>query len=262
MNLDQALRSLEDRVVVPDAPDVVGAVLADITAGARPAWWRRPRVLAAAAAAAVVALVVGLIPAAREEVASWFGIGGVTIETVAPTTASATSTPATTARPTTVEEAVVQSGLGEGLALGMEVVSLTVESLAGFRPLYPELGLPDREFVDFGGRAWLLYGAYRGLPELDQVPAVGMIVTQFQAESPGIVKQIAPGGSEFVDFGDGLFGLWVPGPHELVLPDADGSAVGGRSAGNTLLWEQDGLTIRIETALTKAEAVAIAETFS
>ncbi len=65
-----------------------------------------------------------------------------------------------------------------------------------------------------------------------------------------------------MEFGDGLFGLWLPGPHELVLPDADGSAVGGRSAGNTLLWEQGGLTIRIETALTKAEAVAIAETFS
>jgi hypothetical protein len=260
MNWVQALGSLGERIVYPPPPDVSLAVIERITEPPPLPWWRRPVVLRAAVATAVVVLVVGLIPAARDQVASWLGIGGVTIETVPPSTAPAIA-PAPTATATTQAAAgVVQSGLGQGLALGREIVSLTVEGQVGFRPLYPELGLPDREFVDNGGRAWLLYSSRRGLPET-AVEGVGMIVTEFQADSAGIIKQISTGDADFVEFGDGYFGVWLPGPHQLVLPDADGSAVDGRSAGNTLLWEQDGLTIRIETALSKAEAVAVAESF-
>jgi hypothetical protein len=266
MNWVQALDSLGDRIVYPPLPDVSIAVVERITATPRPRWWRHPVVLTGAVATAVVVLVVGLIPAARDQVASWFGIGGVTIETIAPTTApQITSPPATSggaATPATTEPVlgVIESGLGEGLRLGQEIVSLTLEGAAGFRPLYPGLGLPDREFVDDGGRAWLLYSARPGLPET-AVPGVGMIVTEFQADSAGIIKQISTGDADFVEFGEGIFGVWLPGPHQLVLPEAAGSAVNGRSAGNTLLWEQDGLTLRIETALSRDEAVAIAETF-
>jgi hypothetical protein len=154
----------------------------------------------------------------------------------------------------------VASGLGEGLVLGQEIVSLTVASVAGFEPLYPSLGLPDREFVDAQGRAWMLYSARPGLPET-AVDGVGMIVTEFPFDSPGITKRIAPEGVGFVDFGDGLYGIWVPGPHDLELLEADGSVVDGRSAGNTLLWEQGELTVRMETALSRQEAIAIAESF-
>jgi hypothetical protein len=154
----------------------------------------------------------------------------------------------------------VASGLGTGLRLGQEIVSLSIDQIAGFEVRYPEIGLPDRQFVDAGGRVWLLYSARPGLPET-QIPGVGMIVTQFRPDSPGITKRIFAGDAEFVETDD-IFGLWLEGPHEVLLPEADGSAVDGRSAGNTLLWEHsDELTIRIETALSKAEAVAIAETF-
>ncbi len=87
MNWTQALSSLGESIVYPPSPDVSGDVVARITAEPVP-WWRRPVVMAAAVTAAVVLLIVGLVPAAREEVASWFGIGGVTIETLPPPTAA------------------------------------------------------------------------------------------------------------------------------------------------------------------------------
>lgn len=277
MNWVEALHSLRERVVYPPSPDVSGEVLARITA-TPVRWWRRPVVQLAAVAAAIVVLVVGLVPAAREEVASWLGIGGVTIETLPPPTAAPVTAPPSSDTPASPPSTTavmplfpgtVESGLGEGLRLGREIVSPTVEGAVGFRPLYPAqeipgydfvLDRPDRVFVDDGGRAWMLYGSQRGLPEM-QLPDLGMIVTQFEADSSGIIKQIAGGTLDFVDFGNGNFGVWLPGPHELILPDADGSAVDGRSAGNTLLWEQDGRTLRIESALSREETIAIAETF-
>lgn len=266
MNIDQALRSVE--VAFPETPDVAPVVLAELMRPARAPWWRRPVVAVAAVVVAVVVAVVGLVPAARDQVASWLGIRGVTVETVAPPTTDrrpeATGpTTSTSVPPTTIEQPAplpVQSGLGAGLLLGREIVSLTVEGVAGFEPLYPALGLPDREFVDAQGRAWMLYSARPGLPEVS-VDGVGMIVAQFPFDTPGIAKQVVADGAEFVEFGDELFGLWVPGPHGLQIFDADGSMVDGRSAGNTLLWEQGDLTMRIETSLSLSDAVAIAESF-
>lgn len=262
MNIDQALRSIE--VAYPDAPDVVAAVLDRVVRPVRPPWWQRPVVAAAAVVLVVIVAVVGLVPAARDELASWLGIRGVTVETVAPPTGSqqpATSSPTTSSQPSAAGGPVA-SGLGEGLVLGAEVID--VEAAAGFDPLYPSLGRPNRQFVDEQGRAWMLFRARVGLPET-AVADVGMIVAQFPFDVPGVTKRIGgevgSGGAEFVEFGDGVFGLWVPGPHELELLEADGSVVAGRSAGNTLLWEQGELTLRMETALPLDQAIAIAETF-
>ena len=216
-------------------------------------------VAAAAVVLVVVVAVVGLVPAARDEVASWLGIRGVTVETaVATSTSTSTSTPATTLAPM----GRVEAGLGEGLVLGREVID--VEAAAGFEPLYPALGRPNRQFVDDQGRAWMLFRERVGLPAT-AVADVGMIVAQFPFDVPGVTKRVGgEAGSEdaeFVEFGDGFIGLWVPGPHQLDVLEADGSIADGRSAGNTLLWEQGELTMRIETALPLEAAIAIAETF-
>ena len=257
MNVDQALRSIE--VAFPETPDVAPFVVARLAQPTRAPWWQRPVVAAAAVVIAVVIAVVGLVPAARDQVASWLGIRGVTVETVAPPTSSqqpaASSTTTGSRQP--AADSPVASGLGEGLVLGTEV--LNVEQVAGFDPLFPSLGRPDRQFVDEQGRAWFLYAARDGLPET-AVAGVGLIVAQFPFDSPGIAKQVFAEGAEFVEFGDYL-SIWVQGPHRLELLESDGSVVDGRSAGNTLLWEQGELTIRIETALPQEQTIAIAETF-
>ena len=52
--------------------------------------------------------------------------------------------------------------------------------------------------------------------------------------------------------------FWISGPHQLFLLTPDGEQV-FTVTGNVLLWEQDGTTLRLETALPKAEALALAE---
>ena len=56
-------------------------------------------------------------------------------------------------------------------------------------------------------------------------------------------------------------GVWLAGrPHQVIYRDADGEirddAV--RLAGNVLLWEQDGLTLRLEGAASLDDALAYA----
>jgi hypothetical protein len=56
-------------------------------------------------------------------------------------------------------------------------------------------------------------------------------------------------------------GYWLTGaPHVISYVDADGVVVDEtvRLAGNVLLWEQDGVTFRIESLLSRAEALEIA----
>jgi hypothetical protein len=60
---------------------------------------------------------------------------------------------------------------------------------------------------------------------------------------------------------NGHRGVWIAGSHNLtLLPDPSrGCCEETRSAGNVLLWEQDGLIFRLESALSHKEAIAIAE---
>ena len=56
-------------------------------------------------------------------------------------------------------------------------------------------------------------------------------------------------------------GLWLEGaPHFFMYRDADGTIHSGAAylAGNTLLWEREGHLLRLEGALTKAQALRVA----
>jgi hypothetical protein len=61
---------------------------------------------------------------------------------------------------------------------------------------------------------------------------------------------------------DGREGVWLEGgPHTVTFLDEDGEPVVDhtRLAGNTLIWERGSLTLRLESELTKEEAVRIAD---
>ncbi len=124
-----------------------------------------------------------------------------------------------------------------------------------------KVSVGDAVFAD-SGRLWLLYASRPGLPDT-AAPGIGAIVTEFPfATSPGLTKELVGGasGADFIEVA-GEIGAWIEGPHELILPDLDGSAVQGRSAGNTLLWERGRLTIRLEVALPLNDALRIAVSF-
>jgi len=111
---------------------------------------------------------------------------------------------------------------------------------APFRLLLPSGRRPERVYAGDDGY-WL---RYRGL-------------LLFESESgPGteIVKKAALGTTDvaYVDVG-GDRGIWIGGRHALYLP-------GGppRAAGHALIWQHGRLTLRLEAAVGRAQAVAIA----
>jgi hypothetical protein len=61
---------------------------------------------------------------------------------------------------------------------------------------------------------------------------------------------------------EGAEGFWIEGgPHELIYLEEGGGTFTERArlAGNTLLWSADGITYRVESALSKDRVLEIAE---
>lgn len=119
----------------------------------------------------------------------------------------------------------------------------TTLAAAGFRVLLPDGRRPDAAYAAPDG-IWLRYG--------DR-----LLVGEFRTGGPWFVKKaVASSRVRYVSVG-GAPGLWIEGaPHALYLPGG-----GVRLARNTLLWQRAELTLRIEGAFTKAEAVRIALRF-
>lgn len=221
-------------VAFPETPSLAIGVTAGITHRIE----RRRRFVAVAAVAAVVVVVVLAIPGPRAAIARLLGIGGVTLEQVTeydlPVTAS-TNEPL--GRLVALEEAT-------------ELVSFTLRI-----PAVPGLEDPSvyvREDLA-GGLVSLVYR------NADEGP--GLIITQFMAPGEVAIKQIGDGSvfSE-VDIAPGLRAFWIDGTHPIVFLGQDGELVedSARLVADTLLWEEDGITFRIESSLPQSAIVQIA----
>ncbi len=108
-----------------------------------------------------------------------------------------------------------------------------------FRLLLPSERRPEQVYAGDGGY-WLRYR--------------GVLLFEFQS-GPGaqILKKAALGTDvEYVDV-DGEPGIWIGGRHALYLP-------GGppRAAGHALIWQHGPLTLRLEAAVGRERALAIA----
>ncbi len=273
--LERALRDLGQHLAYPPTPNLVLPVrqrLAQRPARRLPwsGWWpvgRRFAVALAALLALASAALLAFEPGARTAVAERLGLRGVWIERLplvpAPTpTATAAPTPLPT--PTSIP-------LGARLELG-EVLPLQ-EARARVPypvvvPSLPELGAPDEVYlspVPAGGQVALVYRARPGLPPASET-GVGLLLTQFVAR-PGTLNSGVLGKGAGPDTRieetvvNGGRGVWLEGqPHLLFLSDARGQLRQEpvRLAGNVLLWEQGELTLRLEAAISKAEALRIA----
>ena len=125
------------------------------------------------------------------------------------------------------------------LVIGERMTLAQAAETLGFKPLLPRLGRPDDVRVDEGSYLILLYkGRIR--------------LSEFRFDGAILKKQTARGGVEPLAVNGGP-GLWVPGGHLVFELGRQ-----PRLAGNTLLWEQGGLTLRLEGRLTKAKALEIA----
>lgn len=225
-DLERDLREVARAIAVPATPDLASAVRDALPAAQAPAPRRlRPALVLATVIAA--AIVAGLaVSPARTAILRFFGIGAVQIELVDRLPAVEPSVP---------------------LALGGKIDA----SEAPFRISVPDaLGDPDGIYAS-GNVVTLLYGT----PE-----DVRLLVTEigWEALTPEIAKKLVVGSTNtrFVEIpGSTGPSIWLEGaPHVVVLAGAP-----PRLAGNTLVWVQDGRTLRLEGAVELDDALRIAE---
>jgi hypothetical protein len=249
--LDAALAELGARTLLPPAPDVADRVMERLRVAELPQpRSRRPGRSLLAAAAAIAALAVALslvaLPDLRRAVADWLGVPGIGIST---------EPHATTPPPTTA-----------GLQLGPRVTLEEARAQVDFEVAFPRaLGRPDSAHLESpppGGRVSLVYRPRPGLPPAKST-GVGLLLTQFPGTvTREFVHKVATPGVRVrsVRAGD-LPAYWLSGsPHTILYLDGSGrireDAV--RFADNVLLWQDDGVVFRLESALNLERALALA----
>jgi hypothetical protein len=216
------------------------------------------RVLWLVAALLLIALVSGLVlfPEARNAIADRLGLPGVSIRWV-----DEVPTPE-------------PSQIGAPLLLGRQVTLDEAQAAVDFPVRIPTaagFNLPDEIYLldqVEGAMVSFVYPAAPGLPASDET-GVGALLTQFRGEADrGLIeKGLSDDGARPTNLDavavSGEPGFWISGaPHGFFFVCYD---VGEcrqeryRLAGNVLLWEQDGVTLRLESALSLKDALAIAE---
>jgi hypothetical protein len=128
------------------------------------------------------------------------------------------------------------------------------------------LGEPDLVYLADPPRAGvvtLLYGD-RGEYPADSATGVGLIVTQFRADiGPEVFEKMILEGVRVTAVSvNGNDAWWVAGgEHYFFYRDADGLMVDStlRLAGDTLIWEERGVTHRVDGAPSLEAAVGLAE---
>ncbi|MFS8104181.1 hypothetical protein LFM09_44420 [Lentzea alba] len=214
--LEAALRDLNERIHVPEPPDITAAVLTRINAPRRKNRWLQALIGALTA----FAIAFAVSPAVRAGVQNLLEFAGVEFRTEAPQNVA----PPLPSQEVSLDEARKQ--------MPFEI------------HLPKELGQPDKITVHEGRFVTLHYGNLR----LDQFD--GTIRS-------AIGKLIHGEGVEQV--GDKV---WIPSPHRIFYIDRNGewrNAGPHGTAGQTLVWQRDQVTMRLEGDLTKERALKISE---
>jgi hypothetical protein len=259
--LDATLAELGERLAYPRPTRLADAVTARLREPRAGRWWdalRSPRYAFAPVFATLLALalvIVLALPGARAVAGDFLHAWGIDVFRV-----PAIATPAVSPSP--------RSGLGTLTTL------VDARARAGFPvrlPSDPRLGTADevyRQGGDASGaqRISLVYGQRAGIP-ISHEPGVSVLVVEFR----GTVDENLTGGKgvgpdtriETLSVNAGR-GLWLEGaPHLFFYRDASGiiQTETLRLAGNTLIWEQDGVTFRVEAQVSREDALRIAASF-
>jgi hypothetical protein len=210
---------------------------------------RRPVWSLVAAAVVVLVLTAAAVlvasPAARHAVADLLGLGGVRVEQ--------TSGP-------------LPSPRFEGFHLGRQVTLDEARARSSFPILVPAGMTPDEVYVDEGlhpGEVSMVFRAGPGLPAAHPTGA-GMLISEFRAEpDEDYLRKLTHVGTTTVTgvTVNGRPGLWISGaPHAVYYVDPEGRSLTDtvRLAGDVLLWESNGITYRIESALPLERVLEIA----
>jgi hypothetical protein len=243
--LGEALAALAGTIAWPAEVDVTTTVVGSIRGRETHPTLFRPKLRlpsrrrTAAIAIAAVLVVAGAAIAAKLVI----DLGVVTIKVLP-------------GRPT-----ALPSVNASGPTFGHPATLAEAEREAGFRAWIPtELGPPDRVWVDRApdARIVLAWRATDALPAVDDLPW-GALLTGFRGDAIEASKSLFAQGDTLSQIRvDGHRGYWIEGPHELDIVNDDGTYSRYRVDANVLIWRSGGVVWRLETALDRQGARALA----
>jgi hypothetical protein len=240
--VERLLGEMAAEVEWPPTPDIASSVGRRIRR-------RRPGLTVLLLAAALAgALALGTA------VTIYVGLRGVTISRVQ-------SLPPTPASPSASSAGA--AAVGTRLKLGSLYPSrAAVQQAAGFRPLVPtSLGEPDQVYYRAdAGVVTLLYRPRPGLPATSD-PEVGALVMELRAsvDQGSFGKMVGAGATIEPVSVHGGRGYWISGaPHGFLIYQRTGTYDEFRLTGDVLVWTEGELAIRIESALSRDQALAAA----
>lgn len=247
--LDATLVDLGRHLAYPRPTAMAAAVRARLRERPRALpWWRRYP-LAPALVTAVLLLVVLALgsPGVRAAAQEFLHLRGIDIFPVP-------SVPTLTPRPSS--SAGLVPGEHVTLAEAQRRVQFTIRQPAA-------LGTPDEVYVDSGDRVTLLYRERPGIPQ-SAATGVAALVVEMRGtlDASFLGKAVGPDTTVANVTVNGVPGYWLEGaPHFFFYRLENGSVIQDtlRLAGNTLVWVQDGVTLRVEANVPKETAVRIAE---
>lgn len=251
---EKQLRSITAEMEYPHTPDIAGSVMPHLSPSTRPRLFSRTVAWSLTMLLMLLSSLM-LIPPARAAIIEFIQIGIVRIFP-APIESPAIATPESIS-PVTATPAAQSSTLttfldqiaGETkLANAQEIVAHPL-----LLPTYPaELGLPDHVYVqNANGFMAILVWVDAQQPEhvslsLHFIPTGSWMIEKVQ---PTLIQETEVNGQR---------AIWAAGPYPLLLRNGDIEFM-RLVDGHVLIWEQDGVTYRLETNLALEEAVKIAE---
>ena len=229
-DLHEALTRLAADASWPPTPDLAASVRTAIETSPAPAPARSRRPLLAA----LLALLVG------GGVLAAPGVGSGLLERLGLRSATVTKV-----------QRLPATALGRKLDLGARTSLAGARRAAGFALLAPAaLGAPREVYVD-AGAVTLVYRARSGAP---------ILFTQLQGSARPYVQKFVTADTRRVRIA-GVPGLLLEGEHAVFFDDRRSGRTRvqeARLAQNTLLWERDGLLLRLEADQPVGELVRIA----
>ncbi len=236
-------RELDAALEPIDLSSAVASRLEASPASIRPRGRGRRRRLVAVVAATVAVTAILAIPTARAAVTSFFDVGAVRVHEESPPGGRATARP-------------LLLGTVTSLDAARTAMPAVVPAVRGF-------GSPDEVWFDAkgGGVTSLVYRARPGLPAAKHTPGIGLLIQEYSGDGSGFLHKYLTNGSRAEQVAVGPYdGVFITGgSHFLAYDDVTGAGAtdDGRLAGNALIFQREGLTIRIEGDVPRDRMVAI-----
>jgi len=261
---EERLKEIARQFSYPSTSDVAGNVIKRISSGSRPrARLRSAWVVMGLLVLALAALFA--VPSVRAEIVRFFQVGVVRIF---PADGTQTAIPSDTTPAPSPESNRTPRGTSTPFSSQLEpLYSITTSDLAGETsleaararlpfpiqlPTYPpDLGMPDRVFLQENGQMVILVWIEPDSPDkarfsLHEIGPGSVIIGKFE---PRVIQETRVNGN---------YAVWVQGPYLVQLTN-DTYTWRRLVEGNTLIWEVDEITYRLEADLPIDETIRIAE---